>query len=86
MVFGKSHDFVFNDRPGLRLSFGSPRYFFMRTLRENIGEISMVPEPLGFIAAGKYAEFLFISEFTVFEMFFHTEEMWLALAKYYLLS
>ena len=35
------------------MSFGSPRYFFMRTLRENIGEISMVPEPPGFIAAGK---------------------------------
>ena len=52
-VLGKSHDFSFNDRPELRLSFGSPRYFFMRTLRENIGEISMVPEPLGFIAAGK---------------------------------
>ena len=52
-MFGKSHDFVFNDRPGLRLSFGSPRYFFMRTLRENIGEISMVPEPPGFIAAAK---------------------------------
>ena len=52
----KSHEFCFNDRPGLRLSFGSPRYFFMRTLRENIGEISMVPdypEPPGFIAAGK---------------------------------
>ena len=48
-----SHDFSFNEGPGLRLSFGSPRYFFMRTLRENIGEISMLPEPQDFIAAGK---------------------------------
>ena len=88
IFLAKSHDFSFNDGPGLRLSFGSPRYFFMRTLGENIGEISMLPEPPDFIAAGKVRRIPSDVYFWiyVFLMFFHTEEMWLALAKYYLLS